>query len=268
MPRSIDEIKRDIDKVKQEISSRNQYMQGFNQPQTRVGWGSYIVNNDRGLLDAYQAREDTWKKALQQQEFQAAENQARLENAKAIAEASRKAALEDKADEYMLNFNKANSALQFAKDAYNSDKGNAELKRAYEDAKFNYEYWGKKVGINTNEQQVESNDTPSMTNKESIDIVEEILKGDWTNEAREKALGRIKDFPDALKLKYLERIVNKKNTVEEKSAATSSAIDAAISSRNRDKLPSGYAVKSFNNERWVAKKNDKGNWVKVKKWSE
>lgn len=268
MPRSIDEIKRDIDKVKQEMSARNQYMQGFNQPQTRVGWGSYIVNNDRGLLDAYQTREDAWKKALQQQEFQAAENKARLDNAKAIAEASKQAAAADKADEYMLNFNKANSALQFAREAYNKDKGNPELKRAYEDAKSNYEYWGKKAGKVTNEQQVESNVTTTMTNKESIDIVDEILNGAWTNEARDKALDRIKDFPDALKLKYLERIVNMKNTVEEKSAATSSAIDAAISSGNKDKLPSGYAVKSFNSERWVAKKNAKGNWVKVKKWGD
>lgn len=226
MPRSIDEIKKDIDKVKQEMSARNQYMQGFNQPQTRVGWGSYIVNNDRGLLDAYQTREDTWKKALQQQEFQAAENalkqqfqavenEANRQNARALAEASKQAAATDKADEYMLNFNKANNALQFAKDAYNKDKGNAELKRAYEDAKFNYEYWGKKAGINTNEQQVESNDTPSMTNDERIAALDVIFKGEWNNEAKKKALDLINELPYGKALKYVEMVNNKKKTTNQ-----------------------------------------------------
>ncbi len=73
MPRSIEEIQADIAKVKQEIALRDRYTQGFNQPRTSVGWGSYIVDGDRGLLDAYQGRESDWKKMMEQQEFQAAE---------------------------------------------------------------------------------------------------------------------------------------------------------------------------------------------------
>lgn len=73
MPRSLQEIDADIAQVKAEIALRDKYERGFNQPQTKVGWGSYIVNNDRGLLDQYQNRENQWKNLIKQQEFQAAE---------------------------------------------------------------------------------------------------------------------------------------------------------------------------------------------------
>ena len=60
MPRSVAEIQAEIAKVKQEIAARDMYRQ----PQSQVGWGSYIVEGDRGMLDAYQNREDQYNKTL------------------------------------------------------------------------------------------------------------------------------------------------------------------------------------------------------------
>ena len=69
MPRSVAEIQAEIAKVKQEIATRDMYRQ----PQSRVGWASYVGTGDRGLLDAYQNREDQYNKMMKQQQFQAAE---------------------------------------------------------------------------------------------------------------------------------------------------------------------------------------------------
>ena len=110
MPRSIDEIKADIARTQAEMRMRDQYTQGFNQPQTRVGWGSYIVNNDRGLLDTYQNREAQWKLTKEQQEAQALqaavqrawqekENQKQRELTKAVAEINKSAAREDRQEQ-------------------------------------------------------------------------------------------------------------------------------------------------------------------------
>lgn len=110
MPRSIDEIKADIARTQAEMRMRDQYTQGFNQPQTRVGWGSYIVNNDRGLLDAYQNREAQWKLTKEQQQAQALQaaiqrawqekqNEEQRKLTKAVAEMNRATAKEDKQEQ-------------------------------------------------------------------------------------------------------------------------------------------------------------------------
>lgn len=92
MPRSVAEIQADIDRVKAQIAYNQKYSQGFAQPSTKVGWNSYIINNDRGLLDAYQARENAWK-----QQQAAADMQKELANInKGVADNDRRAAAEDR----------------------------------------------------------------------------------------------------------------------------------------------------------------------------
>lgn len=104
MPRSVAEIQAEIAKVKQEIATRDMYRQ----PQSRVGWATYVGTGDRGLLDAYQNREDQYNKMIKQQQFQAAEaalarkfqeaeNERNRENAKAIAAMNKEDAASDKA---------------------------------------------------------------------------------------------------------------------------------------------------------------------------
>lgn len=113
MPRSVAEIQAEIARVKQEIAARDMYRQ----PQTQVGWGSYIVEGDRGMLDAYQNREDQYNKMMKQQAFQAAEaalnrkfQEAEAaknrENTLTIAKLNKESALEDKRDEAKLRLEK------------------------------------------------------------------------------------------------------------------------------------------------------------------
>lgn len=92
MPRSIAEIQADIDRVKAQIAYNQKYSQGFAQPSTKVGWNSYIINNDRGLLDQYQARENAWKQQMANADLQmelARKN-------KEVAEDDKKEAAEDR----------------------------------------------------------------------------------------------------------------------------------------------------------------------------
>ena len=102
MARSIEEIQADIARVKAEMALRDKYERGFNQPQTKVGWGSYIVNGDRGLLDAYQNRENQWKNMQEQQAFQAKESDLNRALQESIAKMNRTSANEDKREEARL----------------------------------------------------------------------------------------------------------------------------------------------------------------------
>lgn len=102
MPRSVAEIQAEIAKVKQEIATRDMYRQ----PRTQVGWASYVGNGDRGLLDAYQNREDQYNKMMKQQQFQAAEAALNRKNAQEIAAMNKSTALEDKRDEAKLRLEK------------------------------------------------------------------------------------------------------------------------------------------------------------------
>lgn len=102
MPRSVAEIQAEIAKVKQEIATRDMYRQ----PRTQVGWATYVGTGDRGLLDAYQNREDQYNKMLKQQEFQAAEAALNRKNALEIASMNKQTALNDKRDEAKLRLEK------------------------------------------------------------------------------------------------------------------------------------------------------------------
>lgn len=113
MPRSVAEIQAEIAKVKQEIATRDMYRQ----PQSRVGWASYVGTGDRGLLDAYQNREDQYNRMMKEQQFQAAEralqqkfqeqeNKRNRQNAYNIASMNKTAAAEDKRDEAKLRLEK------------------------------------------------------------------------------------------------------------------------------------------------------------------
>lgn len=158
MPRSVAEIQAEIAKVKQEIAARDMYRQ----PQTQVGWGSYIVEGDRGMLDAYQNREDQYNKMMKQQEFQAAERALQQKFQAAEAEKNRQNALElarmnkslandEKLDDYMRLRAKAATTLSFAKQKRDATpkENKAEYEAAERDvalAQHDLDYYNKKVG--------------------------------------------------------------------------------------------------------------------------
>lgn len=143
MARSLEEIDAEIAKVKAEMALRDRYTQGFNQPQTKVGWGSYIINNDRGLLDAYQNRENEWKNMLKQQEFQAAEAALNRKNAQEIAAMNKANSSGSELNEYyklINNIELAEADYEAAKNSVDIDnpKSIADYKKMA--SKLNYLY--------------------------------------------------------------------------------------------------------------------------------
>lgn len=120
MPRSLQEIDADIAQVKAEMALRNKYTQGFNQPQTKVGWGSYIVNNDRGLLDQYQNRENQWKNTIEQQLFQAEQNRLSRESAEKIAGMNKDSGSSDLLDKKARESLKQNMEIEMAQADYDA----------------------------------------------------------------------------------------------------------------------------------------------------
>lgn len=167
MGRSIEEIQADIARVKAEMALRNKYEQGFNQPQTRTGWSSYIVNGDRGLLDAYQNRENQWKNQMQQQDFQAKEADYNRKLQEKIAGMNKAAADVDKMDENMLNRNKAVVRYNYAKSALEAAKRSGIIddeEKATMDlalAKHELEYWNKRV--NYKSPDISKKEQPAST---------------------------------------------------------------------------------------------------------
>lgn len=152
MARSIEEIQADIARTKAEMQLRDQYERGFNQPQTRVGWGSYIVNNDRGLLDQYQNRENQWKNLMEQERFQKAQQLAQQEHAMKLAKAQRLEQAGYNMDEYMKNRSiaaaKYNYALQQLEEAkkINDVKAINDAELALDTAEYELDYWNKRTG--------------------------------------------------------------------------------------------------------------------------
>lgn len=127
MPRSVAEIQAEIAKVKQEIATRDMYRQ----PQSRVGWASYVGTGDRGLLDAYQNREDQYNKMMKQQQFQAAERalqqkfqaaeaEKNRQNAKAIAAMNKSSNEGDLLDKKSREALKQNMEIEMAQADYDA----------------------------------------------------------------------------------------------------------------------------------------------------
>lgn len=180
MPRSVAEIQAEIARVKQEIAARDMYRQ----PQTQVGWGSYIVDGDRGMLDAYQNREDQYNKMMKQQAFQAAEaalnrkfqeqeNERNRQNAIKLALANKSLANDEKLDDYMRLRAKAATTLSFAKQKLDATpkENKAEYEAAARDvalAQHDLDYYNKKVGYKE-PTQVIANDEPEAPKAESRD---------------------------------------------------------------------------------------------------
>ena len=100
MPRSIEEIKADIANVQAEIAQRKAY----EQPRTRVGWASYIIDNDRGMLDKYADAERAYNNMLMQQEHAKAMQQEQIDNAKELAALQRQ-------EQREINLNTARDTL-------------------------------------------------------------------------------------------------------------------------------------------------------------
>lgn len=57
-------LDKQIAEVKKQLADRQAKYESVPTPKTQVGWASYIVNNDRGMLDKYQDAERAWYNKL------------------------------------------------------------------------------------------------------------------------------------------------------------------------------------------------------------
>ena len=134
-------LNKEIDKVKKQLEARQSNYESVPQPKTQVGWSSYIVNNDSGMLDKYQDAERAWYNKLKDQE-----------HAKELANAQMEQQAAYRMDDNMKNRTLALNKLQYAQAALKNDTSNdplvkAGLERDVRNATEELNYWNKAVGL-------------------------------------------------------------------------------------------------------------------------
>lgn len=294
MPRSVAEIQAEIAKVKQEIAARDMYRQ----PQSQVGWATYVGTGDRGLLDAYQNREDQYNKMMKQQAFQAAEaalnrkfQEAEAaknrENALKIAGLSKEAGYNDKIKAKQKEQEKESLAAEIAQAEYDDaitkvDLDKPETILAARKAAIKLNYANRNLPYYADDPQSFTvstefkEDAPGVAKQKRIntavaylDTLSGVPTKNWDDDQKAGYTKYIKtleeDAPDLVQ-KYKVDMAVKGATTEERNAATNAAIANAISSNNPSLLPNGYAKKSFNGKPYLAKKDRNGKWTKVQEW--
>ena len=133
-------LEEDIAKVKSMIAQRQSKFEEVPQPKTRIGWASYIANNDRGMLDKYQDAERQWYNLKEQER-----------HAKELADAQRVQQGLINMDENMKNYSIANANYQYAVAAKEADTTKdpattAMLEQKEAEAKATLDYWKKRIG--------------------------------------------------------------------------------------------------------------------------
>lgn len=250
MSRSIEDIDRDIAQVKAEIALKNKYEQGFNQPQTRVGWSSYIAAGDPNVMKMYQDRENAYKNMMKQQEFQAEQNELNRQNAEKLANMSRGSADAAKIDEWTKGLRNAEAVLSYYEGAVKKDNDPA-LKRELAKARSDVQYYRDKLGMPQLDSKNSETQTPASaqttepsepaetqvdgaSNAELDKQLSEVLSGEWTNANRESANAILARYPkgsEAYKL-AAEKIKQKGDTKEEKEAKAKADRQARIKNWN------------------------------------
>lgn len=166
-------LNKEIDKVKKQLEARQSNYESVPQPKTQVGWSSYIVNNDRGMLDKYQDAERAWYNKLKDQE-----------HAKELANAQMEQQAAYRMDDNMKNRSLALNKLQYAQAALKNDTSNDELikaglERDVRNAKEELNYWNRAVGLK--EVELEEDNPP----KKDVDKVGSTdVKDDSTTEVK------------------------------------------------------------------------------------
>ncbi len=175
-------LNKEIDKVKKQLEDRQSNYESVPQPKTQVGWSSYIVNNDLGMLDKYQDAERDWYNKLKDQE-----------HAKELANAQMEQQAAYRMDENMKNRSLALNKLQYAQAALKNDTSNnplvkAGLERDVRNATEELNYWNKAVGLKAVGLK-EDNNPP----KNEVGNTE--VKDDTTTDVK------IKDYSNITKIK-------------------------------------------------------------------
>lgn len=183
MPRSVQEIQNDIAKVKAEIALKNKYMNGYSAPTSNRGWGAYF-QGDKSVHQKALDDQTAWARALQQQEFQAAEADANRKLQEKIAEMNRQNTSMDKMDENMLMRNKAATKFNYAQKALEAaiKSGDAqEINKANMDlalAQHELDYYNKRTGFTDNTTNVNKAEETGNSETPEDKSAEEPVKTD------------------------------------------------------------------------------------------
>lgn len=161
------QLNAEIEKVKKQLAARQSKYEEVPQPKTQVGWSSYIVNNDRGMLDKYQDAERQWYNLKEQER-----------HAKELADKQRAQQDMMNMDENMKNRSIAAINYQYAQQALKLDNSRdpatkAMLEQKAAEAKATLDYWNKRTGLVDKDVKKELNDEVKTEVKES----EEAPKG-------------------------------------------------------------------------------------------
>lgn len=141
MYQELEELDKEIAKVKEQLAARQSKYEEVPQPKTQVGWSSYIVNNDRGMLDKYQDAERQWYNLKEQER-----------HAKELADKQRAQQDMMNMDENMKNRSIAAINYQYAQQALKLDNSRdpatkAMLEQKAAEAKATLDYWNKRTGL-------------------------------------------------------------------------------------------------------------------------
>ena len=210
---------------------------------------NYILTGDRSGYDVI---------------AQTAMQKKQLENAQELARAQKLAEEEYKKDELQKNLRLADADFFAAQTALQKDPNNAVLLANFNRAKANREYAEQRVGRQIPEAVPAAQPAevvpaaPVMTNQELTANIDEILKGEHTNESAAKAnelIGQIAD--PAKQQEYQQKMINRGKTKEQKAAdAEARKIQAAKELKEANIL--FQKTKRFDNTKYVRKfKNGK-----------
>ena len=170
-------LNKEIDKVKKQLADRQAIYESVPQPKTQVGWSSYIVNNDRGMLDKYQDAERAWYNKLKDQE-----------HAKELANAQMEQQAAYRMDDNIKNRSLALNKLEYAKAALKNDTSDNDLiksglERDVRNAKEELNYWNRVLGLKEVELE-EGNNPPKKYNEEEQGKPQVEVKDDRTTEVK------------------------------------------------------------------------------------
>lgn len=181
-------LNKEIDKVKKQLADRQAIYESVPQPKTQVGWSSYIVNNDRGMLDKYQDAERDWYNKLKDQE-----------HAKELANAQMEQQAAYRMDDNMKNRSLALNKLEYAKAALKNDTSDdpmieAGLVKDVRNALEELNYWNRALGLEEVGLE-EGNNPPKKDNEEEQGNPQVEVKDGRTTEVK------IEDYSSITKIK-------------------------------------------------------------------
>lgn len=210
---------------------------------------NYILTGDRSGYDVI---------------AQTAMQKKQMENAQELARAQKLAEEEYKKDELQKNLRLADADFFSAQMALKKDPYNDDLRANFARAKANREYAEQRVGRQIEPEAVPQvqpeavvpEQQPAFTNQELIANIEEILKGEHTNDSAAKAnelIGQIAD--PALQDQYKRKLANRGKTKEQKAAdAEARKLQAAKELKEANIL--FQKTKRFDNTKYVRKYKD------------